>query len=75
MAVTAKQIWEETGSIMTGLTFDFLFARLPTIIFYYYAGRHEKKHGHSETAFFLLLFKTIKNLEEEIFRHCKLSFN
>ena len=40
---------------MTGLTFDFLFARLPTIIFYYYAGRHmerRKKYGHSETAFF-----------------------
>jgi hypothetical protein len=56
----------------------FYLLRLPTIIFYYYAGRHVERRKNTVTQklpFFLLLFKTIKNLEEEIFRHCKLSFN
>jgi hypothetical protein len=60
---------------MTDGPLIFYLLRLPTIIFYYYAGRHEKNMVTQKLPFFLLLFKTIKNLEEEIFRHCKLSFN
>jgi hypothetical protein len=41
---------------MTDGPLIFYLLRLPTIVFYCYAGRHverrRKKHGHSETAFF-----------------------